>query len=336
MFAINGTGRIGICTARIIGQRKDIELSVINTTANIDTLVHLLKYDSIHKNLSGDSLDGSFDVKKIDENTISIGHSKNVKVISNRNIDELDFSRYGAKCVIECTGKFNSLESSKAHIKDSIKKVIISAPADNVSMYVYGVNHDKYDGEAIISNASCTTNCLAPIVKVLHSEFGVESGLMTTIHSYTNDQNILDVKHKDIRRARAAALNIIPTSTGAAKAIGKVIPELNGKLNGVAIRVPTPDVSLVDLSVRLSKKASVELINEAFIKAQENEMKGIILNDLEKRVSSDFIGSTYSSIIVPDKTIIIDEVNAKILAWYDNEVGYSHRLVDLSVYAMKN
>ena len=334
MFAINGTGRIGICTARIIGQRNDIELSAINTTASIDTLVHLLKYDSVHKNFN--SLDGSFDVKKIDENTISLGNSKNIKIISNRNINELDFSKYGAKCVIECTGKFNSLESSKAHIKDQIKKVIISAPADNVPMYIYGVNEDKYKGEAIISNASCTTNCLAPIVKILHSTFGIESGLMTTIHSFTNDQNVLDVKHKDIRRARAASLNMIPTSTGAAKSIGKVIPELNGKLNGIAVRVPTPDVSLVDLSVRLKNKASVESINQSFIEAQNGKMKGIILNDFEKRVSSDFISSPYSAIIITDKTMVIDEINAKILAWYDNEVGYSNRLVDLSVYVMNN
>ncbi len=335
MFAINGTGRIGICTARVIGQRKDIELTAINTTADIDTLVHLLKYDSVHKNLSGSSIDGSFDVKKINDNTISIGNSKNVKVISNRNINELEFSKYGAQCVIECTGKFNSLEASKAHIKDNIKKVVISAPADNVPMYVYGVNHDKYNGESIISNASCTTNCLAPIIKVLHNKFGIESGLMTTIHSFTNDQNVLDVKHKDIRRARAASLNMIPTSTGAAKSIGKVIPELDGKLNGIAIRVPTPDVSLVDLSARLLSKTDIKLINEEFIKAQNGEMNGIILNDLDKRVSSDFIGSPYSSIIIPDKTIVIDGINVKILAWYDNEVGYSHRLVDLSVHVMK-
>lgn len=334
MLAINGTGRIGLCTARLIGQRNDVELRAINTTANIDTLVHLLKYDSVHKNLN--SLDGSFDIKKVDENTISIGNSKNVRILSNRDAKEVDFSRYGANCVIECTGKFNSLELSKVHLKDNIKKVVISAPADNVPMYVYGVNHSSYKGESIISNASCTTNCLAPIVKVLHREFGIESGLMTTIHSYTNDQNILDVKHKDLRRARAAALNLIPTSTGAAKSIGLVMPELNGKLNGVAIRVPTPDVSLVDLSAKISKKASVESINEAFIKAENSDMKGIILNDLEKRVSSDFIGSKYSAIFIPDKTIVIDGLNVKVLAWYDNEVGYSNRLIDLSIYALNN
>ncbi|RAX52720.1 type I glyceraldehyde-3-phosphate dehydrogenase [Helicobacter sp. 16-1353] len=334
MLAINGTGRIGLCTARLIGQRNDVELAAINTTASIDTLVHLLKYDSVHKNYN--SIDGSFDVKKIDEETISIGNSKHIKILSNRDARELDFSKYGATCVIECTGKFNSFESSKVHLRDNIKKVVISAPADNVPMYVYGVNHSSYKGENIVSNASCTTNCLAPIIKVLHKEFGVESGLMTTIHSYTNDQNILDVKHKDIRRARAAAINIIPTSTGAAKSIGLVIPELNGKLNGVAIRVPTPDVSLVDLSAKLSKKVTIESINQAFLEAENSYMKGIILNDLEKRVSSDFIGSTYSAILIPDKTIVVDDTNIKVLAWYDNEVGYSHRLIDLSMYVLNN
>lgn len=326
MLAINGTGRIGLCTARLIGQRSDAELVAINSTADIDTLVHLLRYDSVH---------GSSEVQKVDNQTISIGNSKNVKVLSDRDPNNLDFSAYGATCVIECTGKFNSFDKAKAHLRDNIKKVIISAPADNVNMYVYGVNHTSYKGEEIVSNASCTTNCLAPLVKVLHSTFGLESALMSTIHSYTNDQNVLDVKHKDIRRARAAALNMIPTSTGAAKAIGKIFPELNGKLNGVAIRVPTPDVSLVDLSARLRNKVNVESINEAFLKAEQNDMKGIIYNDLEKRVSSDFIGSKYSSIFIPDKTIVIDEFSAKILAWYDNEVGYSTRLIDLSLYVSK-
>lgn len=326
MLAINGTGRIGLCTARLIGSRSDATLCAINTTTDIDTLVHLLKYDSIHR---------SFEVEKVDDTTISIGNSKNVKILSDRDPTKLDFAKYGVKCVIECTGKFNSLEKSSAHLKKGIEKVVISAPAENTPMYVMGVNHTNYSGESVVSNASCTTNCLAPIVKVLNDTFGVESGLMTTIHSYTNDQNILDVKHKDIRRARAAAINMIPTSTGAAKAIGKIIPELNGKLNGIAIRVPTPDVSLVDLSVRFKSKVSVESINEAFMLAEKEGMANIIHNDLEKRVSSDFIGSQFSSIVVPDKTIVIDEYNAKILAWYDNEVGYSTRLIDLSLYVCK-
>lgn len=319
--AINGTGRIGLCVARIIGLRDDIKIVAINSTADIDTLIHLLKYDSVHRH--------TVEIKKINQNTIKIGNSDNINVLSDRDLNNLNFGE--AQCVIECTGKFNSLEKSKAHLKNNIKKVIISAPADNVPMFVFGVNHQSYNGESIISNASCTTNCLAPIVQVLHSNFGVDCGLMTTIHSYTNDQNVLDVKHKDIRRARAAAINMIPTSTGAAKAIGKIIPELNGKLNGIAIRVPTPNVSLVDLSVRLKQKVTVDSINKAFLNAQKQQPQ-IIYNDTQKLVSSDFIDSTYSSIFVPDKTIVVDDYNAKVLAWYDNEVGYSTRLVDLAVF----
>ena len=323
-IAINGTGRIGLCVARIIGKRKDIEIGAINTTTDIDTLVHLIKYDSVH---------GFYEVKKLDDNTLEIGNSKNVKIISNRDIDSLDFSPYGVEAVIECTGKFNSLEKSSAHLKNGIKKVIISAPAENAPTFVYGVNHQKYNGESVISNASCTTNCLAPILQVLHQNFGVESGLMTTIHSYTNDQNLLDVKHKDIRRARAAGLNMIPTSTGAAKAIGLVIPELSGKLNGFAIRVPTPNVSLVDLSATLQKSVTKEEINEAFMRAQSTYMQNLIKVDEDKCVSSDFIGSSYSAIFVPDKTLAQGNT-IKILAWYDNEMGYSHRLVDMCVYML--
>ena len=323
-IAINGTGRIGLCVARIIGKRKDIEIGAINTTTDIDTLVHLIRYDSVH---------GFYEVKKLDDNTLEIGNSKNVKIISDRDIDSLDFSPYGVEAVIECTGKFNSLEKSSAHLKNGIKKVIISAPAENAPTFVYGVNHQKYNGESVISNASCTTNCLAPILQVLHQNFGVESGLMTTIHSYTNDQNLLDVKHKDIRRARAAGLNMIPTSTGAAKAIGLVIPELSGKLNGFAIRVPTPNVSLVDLSATLQKSVTKEEINEAFMRAQSTHMQNLIKVDEDKCVSSDFIGSSYSAIFVPDKTLAQGNT-IKILAWYDNEMGYSHRLVDMCVYML--
>lgn len=319
--AINGTGRIGLCVARIIGMRNDIKIVAINSTADIDTLVHLLKYDSVHKH--------NVEIKKISDNAIKIGNSDNINILSDRDLHNLNFGE--AECVLECTGKFNSLEKSSPHLKNNVKNVIISAPADNVPMFVFGVNHTKYNNESIISNASCTTNCLAPIVQVLHNNFGVDSGLMTTIHSYTNDQNVLDVKHKDIRRARAAAINMIPTSTGAAKAIGKIIPELNGKLNGIAIRVPTPNVSLVDLSIRLKQKVSVEIINEAFINA-EREQPNIIHNDTQKLVSSDFVDSPYSSIFVPDKTIVVDDYNAKVLAWYDNEFGYSTRLVDLAVF----
>ncbi|BDB65101.1 type I glyceraldehyde-3-phosphate dehydrogenase [Helicobacter cinaedi] len=324
-LAINGTGRIGLCAARIIGERDDVELVALNTTASVDALVHLLRYDSVHR---------FYDVEKLDENTLRIGKSKNVKILSDRDPLNLDFGE--AVAVLECTGKFNALDKAKAHIKGNVKRVIISAPADNTPTFVYGVNHTQYNNESVISNASCTTNCLAPIVKVLDSTFGIENALMSTIHSYTNDQNLLDVKHKDLRRARAAALSMIPTSTGAAKAIGLVLPHLAGKLNGIAVRVPTPDVSLVDLSVNLKSEASKDSINEAFYKAQSGEsfegaFKGLIIVDDEMRVSSDFIGSKASAVIVPDKTIAIGK-SAKVLAWYDNEMGYTHRLVDMSAY----
>lgn len=327
-LAINGTGRIGLCAARIIGERDDVELVSMNTTASIDTLVHLLRYDSVHR---------FYDVEKLDENTLRIGKSKNVKILSDRDPLNLDFGE--AVAVLECTGKFNALDKAKAHIKGNVKRVIISAPADNTPTFVYGVNHTQYNNESVISNASCTTNCLAPIVKVLDSTFGIENALMSTIHSYTNDQNLLDVKHKDLRRARAAALSMIPTSTGAAKAIGLVLPHLAGKLNGIAVRVPTPDVSLVDLSVNLKSEVSKDSINEAFYKAQSGEsfegaFKGLIIVDDEMRVSSDFIGSKASAVIVPDKTIAIGK-SAKVLAWYDNEMGYTHRLVDMSVYVCR-
>lgn len=324
--AINGTGRIGLCTARIIGTRDDVELVGLNTTADIDTLLHLLKYDSIHRR---------YDAEKIDENHLRIGKSKRVRILSDRDPKNVDFSSLGAQGVIECTGKFNSLEKASVHLRDNIKRVIISAPAESTPTFVYGVNHTDYKGEEVISNASCTTNALAPIAKVLHKRFGIESALMTTVHSYTNDQNVLDVKHKDIRRARACALNIIPTSSGAAKAVGLVIPELAGKFNGFAVRVPTPDVSLVDLSANLCVEVSAEEINEAFRHAQTCVMKDIIYVDEEKCVSSDFIGSPYSAIIVPDKTLAIGK-SVKVLAWYDNEMGYSTRLVDMAVWALSH
>lgn len=324
--ALNGTGRIGLCAARIIGMREDIELVALNTTADIDTLTHLLRYDSVHR---------GYDVKKLDSTTLRIGNNKRVKVLSDRDPSALDFGE--AEAVIECTGKFNSAEKSSAHLKNHIKKVIISAPADNTPTFVYGVNHAHYKGESIISNASCTTNCLAPIMRVLDASFGVESALMTTIHSYTNDQNLLDVRHKDIRRARAAGLNMIPTSTGAAKAIGLVLPHLKGKIDGIAVRVPTPDVSLVDVSVNVKQSISLESMLEAFEAASKGqslngELKDLIVIDKEKLVSSDFIGSRASSVVIADKCVVIDK-SVKILAWYDNEMGYTHRLIDMSVYA---
>lgn len=322
--AINGTGRIGLCSARIIGNRDDIELVAMNTTADIDTLLHLLRYDSVH---------GRYEAHKIDDTTLCIGKSQCVKILSDRDPSKLDFSAFGAQAVIECTGKFNALDKASIHLRDKIKRVIISAPAKDTPTFVYGVNEKNYKGESVISNASCTTNCLAPIAQVLHENFGIQSAQMTTIHSYTNDQNLLDVKHKDWRRARAANLSMIPTSTGAAKAISLVIPELEGKFSGYALRVPTPDVSLVDLSVNLSKATSKEEINALFVEAAKSRPE-IFYVDNEQCVSSDFISTTYSAIIVPDKTNVVGGKFAKILAWYDNEMGYSTRLVDMCVYAL--
>ena len=321
-IAINGTGRIGLQVAKIVAERDDMEIVAVNTTASIDMLVYLLKYDTIHKGI---------DAKVIDENTISIGGDV-VKVLSNRDPAKLNFGELGAKVVVECTGAFLTKEKTEVHLRDGVEKVIYSAPGkDDTPMYVYGVNSDDYKGEAIISNASCTTNGLAPVCAVLDSEFGIENGLMTTIHSYTNDQNILDVKHpKDFRRARAAAINMLPTTTGAAKAIGKIMPQLNGKLNGYAMRVPTANVSVVDLTVNLKKNVTKESINEAFKKASEGKFAGIIEYDEDKRVSSDFIGSEYSCTFVPDTTTVVGDKTVKVLAWYDNEWGYSTRLVDMT------
>ncbi len=322
--AINGTGRIGMIVAKIITSRDDIELVAINTTAKPDMLEYLFKYDSVHTGV---------DAKVIDDNTIEI-NGKTVKMFSTRDLNELDFGSAGAEVVIECTGVFLTTEKAQAYVKNGVKKVVMSAPAkDDTPTYVLNINTDDYKGETIISNASCTTNCLAPICKVLDDEFGIENGLMTTIHSYTNDQNVLDVKHsKDQRRARAAAVNMIPTTTGAAKAISLVMPQLKDKLNGYAMRVPTPDVSVVDLTVNLKNDVTIADINAAFDKAADGSFKGLIEIDNDKRVSSDFIGSTYSSTYVPDMTSVVDGKTVKVLAWYDNEWGYSSRLVDMCVF----
>ncbi|MCI5969432.1 type I glyceraldehyde-3-phosphate dehydrogenase [Helicobacter sp.] len=325
--AVNGTGRIGLCVSKILSERKDLELVAINTTMPIDTLTHLLKYDSVQKKSA---------VEKLSENTIRIGSQENIQILSTREITQTHFGKYGAELVVECTGAFNALEKASAHLYGGIKRVIISAPATDTPTFVYGVNHKQYQGEAVISNASCTTNALAPIAKVLHENFTIQSGLMTTIHSYTNDQNLLDSKHKDLRRARAAALNMIPTTTGAAKAMGLVMPELKGRLNGFAIRVPTPDVSVVDLTCITQKEVDKDSINAAFEQASKTNFKDLILVDNEKRVSGDFIGSTYSSIFVPDCTLVVHNHQCKVVAWYDNEWGYSTRLVDMASYIGQN
>ncbi len=326
-IAINGTGRIGLCTIRVASQRKDVEIVAINSTAETETLLHLIRHDSVH---------GHFEAKLNADRTLNIGHSKNILVLSERDINKLDFSIANAEIIIECTGKFNSLEASSAHLKNSVKKVIISAPAQNAPTFVYGVNHKNYHNESVISNASCTTNASAPLLKILDEVFKVENALLTTIHSYTNDQNLLDTKHKDIRRARAAGLNLIPTSTGVSKAISLVLPHLGSKITGLAIRVPTPNVSLVDLSLSFKKSVSKASVQHVLKDACKHAFKGIVSVDEERLVSSDFISSPFSAIVIDDQIMTIGEKNAKVLAWYDNEMGYSERLIDMVQYIAQN
>ena len=329
--AITGFGRIGRCVARILEDRDDMELVVVNDTTAPEMTKYLLKYDSVHGTFKGD-------VELLDDDYIQIGKSK-VKFLNDRDPKNLDFAKYGAEVLLECTGAFYTQEKSQAYIDKGIKKVLFSAPAKDkeTATFVMGVNEDKYAGEKIVSNASCTTNCLAPIVKVLDDAFGIEKALVTTCHSYTNDQNILDVKHsKDARRARAAAVNMIPTSTGAAKAIGLVLPHLNGKLNGQAIRVPTPNVSMVDLNVIVKKNTTKEEVNAAFEAAGNGALKGIIEVDWDKRVSSDFVGSDISAIVAGDLTQVVDGNFIKVMGWYDNEWGYSCRLIDMAAHICKD
>ncbi|GAA8228016.1 type I glyceraldehyde-3-phosphate dehydrogenase [Helicobacter pylori] len=326
-IAINGTGRIGLCAIRVASQRKDVEIVAINSTAETETLLHLIRHDSVH---------GHFEAKLNADRTLNIGHSKNILVLSERDINKLDFSIANAEIIIECTGKFNSLEASSAHLKNSVKKVIISAPAQNAPTFVYGVNHKNYHNESVISNASCTTNASAPLLKILDEAFKVENALLTTIHSYTNDQNLLDTKHKDIRRARAAGLNLIPTSTGVSKAISLVLPHLGSKITGLAIRVPTPNVSLVDLSLSFKKSVSKASVQHVLKDACKHAFKGVVSVDEERLVSSDFVSSPFSAIVIDDQIMTIGEKNAKVLAWYDNEMGYSERLIDMVQYIAQN
>ena len=269
--------------------------------------------------------------------TISID-GQNIRVFSDRDPKKLDFASCGAEMVLECTGVFLTQESAQVHIDNGVQKVLFSAPAKDkeTATFVMGVNEELYDGQKIVSNASCTTNCLGPVAKVLDDAFGIEKGLMTTIHSYTNDQKILDVKHsKDKRRARAGAINMIPTTTGAAKAIGLVMPQLLGKLHGQSVRVPTPNVSMVDLNVVVKNKTTKEEVTAAFNKAAETNLKGLLLMDKEMRVSQDFVGCEYSSIVAEDLTQVIGDDMVKIMAWYDNEWGYSMRLIDMAIHISK-
>ncbi|MEO1954567.1 MAG: type I glyceraldehyde-3-phosphate dehydrogenase [Campylobacterales bacterium] len=329
-IAINGFGRIGRCVARIAAKRDDVEVVAINDMASMDMMLYLLKNDSVHGTFNSE-------IEQIDDENISIDGQK-IRVFSDRDPKNLKFADCGADMVLECTGVFLTQESAQVHIDNGVEKVLFSAPAKDkeTPTFVMGVNEELYAGQKIVSNASCTTNCLGPVAKVLDDAFGIEKGLMTTIHSYTNDQNILDVKHsKDKRRARAGAINMIPTTTGAAKAISLVMPQLQGKLHGQSVRVPTPDVSMVDLNVVVRKDTTKEEVTEVFNKAADTNLKGLLLMDKEMRVSQDFVGCEYSSIVAEDLTQVIGGNMVKIMAWYDNEWGYSMRLVDMALHITK-
>ena len=324
--AINGFGRIGRNILRASLGNKDIDFVAVNDLTDTKTLAHLLKYDSILGNLDHDI--------SHTENTIKVNNDE-FKVFSEKDPAKIAWEDVGAEVVIEATGKFTDREKAAAHLRGSVKKVIITAPAKNEDItIVLGVNEKAYDPAKhhVISNASCTTNCLAPVAMVIHENFGIKKAQMTTIHSYTNDQVILDFPHKDLRRARAAALSMIPTSTGAAKAVSLVLPELKGKFDGIAVRVPTPNVSLVDVVMELEKDTTTEEVNAALKAAAEGKLKGILRFETAPLVSSDFKGNPHSSIVDADYTKVIGGNLVKILSWYDNEWGYSCRVVDLIKY----
>ena len=323
-IAINGFGRIGRMVFRQAIVQEDLNVVAINVRYPLETLAHLIKYDSTHGTFSG--------TIEIDEDALIV-NGKRVQIVNDRNPANLPWKELNVDIVIESTGVFNDGEKAVAHIEAGAKKVIITAPAKNEDItIVMGVNDDKLDVSVhnIISNASCTTNCLAPVVKVLNDTFGIENGLMTTVHSYTNDQNNLDNPHKDLRRARACAQSIIPTTTGAAKALTLVLPELEGKMHGMALRVPTPNVSLVDLVVDLQQDVTIEDVNASFVKASEESMNGILELTMEPLVSIDFNTTTNSTTIDGLSTMVIGKRKIKVIAWYDNEWGYSARVVDLT------
>lgn len=323
---INGFGRIGRNVFRAALSNPNVEIVAVNDLTDAQTLAHLLKYDTVH---------GVLDLEvEAGDNTLIVG-GKEIKVLAERDPAQLKWAEYGVEIVVESTGRFTKREDAAKHLEGGAKKVIISAPATNEDItVVMGVNEDKYDPAAhtVISNASCTTNCLAPFAKVLNDKFGIVRGLMTTVHSYTNDQQILDLPHKDLRRARAAAENIIPTSTGAAKAVALVLPELKGKLNGFAMRVPTPNVSVVDLVAELKTDVSVDELNQALKEAAEGPLKGILGYSEAPLVSSDYNGNPASSTIDALSTMVLEGNMVKVVSWYDNEWGYSNRVVDLCHY----
>ncbi len=326
-IAINGFGRIGRCVTRVLSQRSDLELVAINDMASIDMLCYLLQNDSVHGTFSQK-------VKVVDSNTLQIGKS-DVRVFCEKDPKKLDFGALGAEVVLECSGHFLTGDLTRHHLSKGVKKVILSAPTQDAAIptYVRGVNDHLYRGESIISNASCTTNCLGPIARILDETFGIEKGLMTTVHAYTNGQAIIDSAHgTDKRRSRAAGVNMVPTTTGAAKAISLVLPSLEGKLHGQSVRVPTPDVSMVDFNVVLSRKTTKEELSALFKSYAQGVMKGILEIDENYRVSQDFVGSSHSATIADDLIQVIDGDLIKVMAWYDNEWGYSNRLIEMALY----
>jgi glyceraldehyde 3-phosphate dehydrogenase len=326
---INGFGRIGRNIFRAAMGQGEIDFVAVNDITDTKTLAHLLKYDSVLGNLDAEI--------KSTENSITVDGDE-FRVFSERDPGKIDWASTGAEIVVESTGLFTKREDAAKHLRDGVKKVIITAPAKNEDVtLVLGVNEEAYDPEKhqVISNASCTTNCLAPIAKVLHENFTIRKGLMTTIHSYTNDQQLLDLPHKDLRRARAAALSIIPTTTGAAKAIGLVLPELKGKLDGISLRVPTPNVSIVDLVAEVERTTTKEEVNQVMKKAAEGPLRGILQYSEEPLVSIDFRKNPNSSILDAPYTSVLEGNMVKVLSWYDNEWGYSSRVVDLISYLVK-
>ncbi|MGB2629616.1 MAG: type I glyceraldehyde-3-phosphate dehydrogenase [Candidatus Omnitrophota bacterium] len=322
-IGINGFGRIGRMVFRIMLERGNFEIVAVNDLTDAKTLAHLLKYDSVHGRFKG-----TVEVK----DSALVVNGKKIDVLAVKNPAELPWKKEGVQVVVESTGVFREKAKIALHLEAGAEKVLLTVPAkDEIdNMIVLGVNDDALrPTDKIVSNASCTTNCLAPMVKVLNDSFGMEKGLMTTIHAYTNDQKVLDIFHEDLRRARAAAINIIPTTTGAAKAVGKIIPELKGKLNGMAMRVPVKDGSVVDFVATLRKKTTVEEVNAAMKKAAENELKGIMEYTEDPIVSSDIIGNTHSCIFDALSTMMMGDDMVKVIGWYDNEWGYSNRVVDL-------
>lgn len=325
-IGINGFGRIGRNVFRASLNNPNVEVVAVNDLTDVNTLAHLLKYDTTHGRLDG--------TVEVGEGALIV-NGKTIKVFAERDPGALQWSSVGAEIVVESTGIFTAKEKAELHLKGGAKKVIISAPATNEDItIVLGVNEDKYDPAAhtIISNASCTTNCLAPFAKVINDQFGIVKGMMTTIHSYTNDQQVLDLPHKDLRRARAAAENIIPSSTGAAKAVSLVLPELKGKLNGMSFRVPTPNVSVTDLVAELKVSVTVDEVNAALKAAADGPLKGILNYSDEPLVSSDYNGDPASSTIDALSTMVVEGNMVKVVSWYDNEWGYSNRVVDLAAY----